>query len=132
LRAGETPKGDVLAVARVAGIQAAKLTPALIPMCHHVQITGVQMALTPVSSTELAIEAVVRAADRTGVEMEALTAVSVAALTVYDMLKAVDREMVVCDVALYEKTGGKSGDFRRSSRPADSAAKRARPARPKA
>jgi len=133
LRAGKTPKGDVLAVARIAGIQAAKRTPSLIPMCHHVQITGVQVALTPTSKTELAIEAVVRAADRTGVEMEALTAASVAALTVYDMLKAVDRAMVIGDLALHEKTGGKSGDFKRESRPSsDFGAKRARSSRPKA
>ncbi len=134
LRTGKTPKGDVLAVARIAGIQAAKRTPSLIPMCHHVQITGVQIALTAVSKTELAIEAVVRAADRTGVEMEALTAASVAALTVYDMLKAVDRAMVIGDLALYEKTGGKSGDFKREGlrQPSDFAAKKARSSRPKA
>ncbi len=120
---GTAKKGDVLAVARVAGIQAAKLTPLLIPMCHHVQITGVALELTAISETELSIEAVVQAADRTGVEMEALTAVSVAALTVYDMLKAVDREMVVSDIALHEKTGGKSGDFRRP-RPASGSARR--------
>lgn len=132
LLAGNVPKGDVLAVARIAGIQAAKQTPALIPMCHHVQITGVQIEITPASDTDLTIEAVVRAADRTGVEMEALTAVSVAALTVYDMLKAVDREMVVGEIALYQKTGGKSGDFTRASRPFARAVRKARSSRRRA
>ncbi len=129
LLSGKTPKGDVLAVARIAGIQAAKQTPTLIPMCHHVQITGVQIELTQSSDTDLTVEATVRAADRTGVEMEALTAVSVAALTVYDMLKAVDREIVITDIALYEKTGGKSGDFKRASRPYAYATRKARSVR---
>ena len=131
LREGKTKKGDVLAVARVAGIQAAKHTPLLIPMCHHVQITGVQIELTPTSATELSIEATVRATDRTGVEMEALTAVSVAALTVYDMLKSVDRAIVIGDIALYEKSGGKSGDFKRRELAA-SAALTVRPPRRRA
>lgn len=117
LQLGASPKGDVLAVARIAGIQAAKRTPELIPMCHHVQLTGVKLELWPTSDTDLTIEAVARAADRTGVEMEALTAASVAALTVYDMLKAVDRSMVISDLTLYEKTGGKSGDYRRTKAP---------------
>ncbi len=129
LLSGQTPKGDVLAVARIAGIQAAKQTPTLIPMCHHVMITGVQIELTPTTDTDLSIEATVRAADRTGVEMEALTAVSVAALTVYDMLKSVDREIMITDIALHEKTGGKSGDFRRASRPYAFAARKARSVR---
>jgi cyclic pyranopterin phosphate synthase len=113
LREGKTPKGDVLAVARVAGIQAAKRTPELIPMCHVIQLTGVTVELLPVSDDCLQIEATARANDRTGVEMEALTAASVAALTVYDMLKAIDRAMLIEEVALHRKTGGKSGDFQR-------------------
>jgi cyclic pyranopterin monophosphate synthase len=110
---GNTPKGDVLAVARVAGIQAAKRTFELIPMCHQVQLTSLRIDIEPSGVDALAIEATARAADRTGVEMEALTAVSVAALTLYDMLKAIDRAMVIESVALHEKTGGKSGDYRR-------------------
>lgn len=117
LQRGPLPKGDVLAVARIAGIQAAKRTPELIPMCHHVQLTGVKVELWPTSDTDLTIEAVASASDRTGVEMEALTAASTAALTVYDMLKAVDRSMVISDLALHEKTGGKSGDYRREKAP---------------
>jgi cyclic pyranopterin phosphate synthase len=113
LSEGRTPKGDVLAVARIAGIQAAKRTPELIPMCHHVALSGVSVELTKVSDERLQIDAHARATDRTGVEMEALTAASVAALTVYDMLKAIDRAMVIEDVALHQKTGGKSGDFQR-------------------
>jgi cyclic pyranopterin phosphate synthase len=114
LREGTTPKGDVLAVARIAGIQAAKRTPELIPMCHHVQLTSVKVEITLRGKNEVAIEALASASDRTGVEMEALTAASIAALTLYDMLKAIDREMVIEHVALYEKRGGKSGDYRRS------------------
>jgi cyclic pyranopterin monophosphate synthase len=129
LLSGETPKGDVLAVARIAGIQAAKQTSLLIPMCHQVQITGVQIEIAPSSDTELSIAATVRAADRTGVEMEALTAVSVAALTIYDMLKAVDRAIIIGELALYEKTGGKSGDFKRTSQPDAFAARKARSVR---
>ena len=111
---GRVAKGDVLAVAQVAGIMAAKLTPDLIPMCHPLAITGVDMRLElnrEESSVE--ISATVRLAGRTGVEMEALTAVSVAALTVYDMCKAVDREMIIDQIRLMHKTGGKSGEFRR-------------------
>jgi cyclic pyranopterin monophosphate synthase len=110
LIAGKTPKGDVLAVARVAGIQAAKRTWELIPMCHQLQLSSVKVELSPVASG-VAIEATVRCSDRTGVEMEALTAVSVAALTLYDMLKAIDRAMVIERVHLLEKRGGKSGDY---------------------
>jgi cyclic pyranopterin monophosphate synthase len=108
--AGNTPKGDVLAVARVAGIQAAKRTWELIPMCHQLQLSSVRVALDAVPEG-IAIEATVRCADRTGVEMEALTAVSVAALTLYDMLKAIDRAIVIDQVRLLEKRGGKSGDY---------------------
>jgi cyclic pyranopterin phosphate synthase len=114
LRDGTTPKGDVLAVARVAGIQAAKRTPELIPMCHHVQLTSVKVELTLRGKDRVEIEARASASDRTGVEMEALTAVSIAALTLYDMLKAIDREMVIEKIALYEKRGGKSGDYQRA------------------
>jgi len=110
---GKLPKGDVLAVARIAGIQAAKRTWELIPMCHQVALTSVRVELTPSGDDAIAIEVAATAADRTGVEMEALTAVSVAALTLYDMLKAIDRGIVIESIALYEKTGGKSGDFRR-------------------
>jgi cyclic pyranopterin phosphate synthase len=127
LMAGNTPKGDVLAVARIAGIQAAKRTPELIPMCHQVQLTSVKVELTPRGRNEVLIEARATAADRTGVEMEALTAASVAALALYDMLKAIDRDLVIEQIALYEKSGGKSGDYRRSpSASRDAAAKRAR------
>jgi cyclic pyranopterin phosphate synthase len=113
LRSGKTPKGDVLAVARVAGIQAAKRTSELIPMCHQIALSKVEVELTPHGRDRVDIEARVSAHDRTGVEMEALTAASVAALTLYDMLKAIDRGMVVEQLALHEKTGGVRGDYRR-------------------
>lgn len=115
LKAGKAPKGDVLAVVRVAGIQAAKQTASLIPLCHPLKLTSVAVDATPVGRDCVRIEARVRALDRTGVEMEALTAASVAALTLYDMLKAVDREMTIEQVALHAKRGGKSGDYRRST-----------------
>ncbi len=114
--AGETsdlPKGDVLGVARLAGLMAAKRTSDLIPLCHPLPLSAVDVALTPEGEDSLAIEARVRTVGRTGVEMEALTAVSVAALAVYDMCKAVDRGMRIADVRLVRKTGGASGDFRR-------------------
>ncbi len=111
---GKVAKGDVLAVAQVAGIMAAKRTPDLIPMCHPLGITGVEMRLELNHEESLVeISATVRLAGRTGVEMEALTAVSVAALTVYDMCKAVDREMIIDQIRLMHKAGGKSGEFRR-------------------
>ena len=114
LEAGNTPKGDVLAVARIAGIQAAKRTPELIPLCHAVQLTGVEVDLAPSAEPAgVVITATARAFDRTGVEMEALVAVSAAALTLYDMLKAVDRGMRITNVELVSKSGGRSGDFRR-------------------
>ena len=112
LRAGEVPKGDVLAVARVAGIMAAKQTPSLIPLCHPLAISGVTIDLA-VTDTSVDIVATVRTADRTGVEMEALTAVSVAALTVVDMVKAVDKVAVITDIRVESKSGGKSGDWSR-------------------
>lgn len=111
---GKTPKGDVLATARIAGIQAAKRTPELIPLCHHVALSSVQVAFEPDDDGErLHVRATTRAHDRTGVEMEALVAVSVAALTLYDMLKAVDRGIVIDDVKLFEKRGGRSGEWAR-------------------
>jgi cyclic pyranopterin phosphate synthase len=108
-------KGDVLEVARLAGIMAAKRTGELIPLCHPIGLDSVQLELTPVDATTLKIESIVKVRARTGVEMEALTAVSVAALTVYDMCKAVDREMVIDSVQLEEKSGGRRGHFRRQA-----------------
>jgi cyclic pyranopterin phosphate synthase len=111
---GRVAKGDVLAVAQVAGIMAAKRTPDLIPMCHPLVLTGIDMRLEPNrAESSVEISATVRLAGRTGVEMEALTAVSVAALTVYDMCKAVDREMTIDRIQLVHKAGGKSGEFQR-------------------
>ena len=112
LRGEGVPKGDALAVARIAGIMGAKQTPALIPLCHPLAISGVTVDLA-VSETSVDITATVRTTDRTGVEMEALTAVSVAALTVVDMVKAVDKGAVITDVRVETKTGGKSGDWSR-------------------
>lgn len=106
-------KGDVLEVARLAGIMAAKKTADLIPLCHPLPITSVTVDFTPAPPKRLEIRATVTVTGKTGVEMEALTAVSVAALTVYDMAKAVDRGMTVERVRLEAKSGGKSGDFRR-------------------
>jgi cyclic pyranopterin monophosphate synthase len=113
LRGGETPKGDVLGVARIAGIMAAKRTPDLVPLCHPLAISGVTVDLEVVDDA-VEIAATVRTTDRTGVEMEALTAVSVAALTVYDMIKAVDKQATITDVRVERKSGGKSGDWSRS------------------
>ena len=107
-------KGDVLEVARLAGIQAAKRTGDLIPLCHPLPLTGVTVDFAWEADDLLRIEATVRVFGRTGVEMEALTAVSVAALTVYDMCKAVDRAMSIEAVRLEEKSGGRSGHFRRA------------------
>jgi cyclic pyranopterin phosphate synthase len=109
---GAIGKGDVLAVARVAGIQAAKRTPELIPLCHPL-LVGAVLVNFRLEDTFIEVEAEVETYDRTGVEMEALTACSVAALTIYDMCKSRDREMVIGDIALWEKTGGRSGTFRR-------------------
>ena len=110
---GRVAKGDVLQVARLAGIMAAKRTPELIPLCHHVALTSVELdfALDEEASA-VRIEATASARDRTGVEMEALTAVSAAALTIYDMLKAVDRAMVLEGIRLLAKDGGRSGAWR--------------------
>jgi cyclic pyranopterin phosphate synthase len=111
IREGRAGKGDVLGVARIAGIMAAKKTSELIPLCHPLMISKVAVDLEPQGEDAVAIEATVSLAGRTGVEMEALTAVTVAALTVYDMVKAVDRGMRIEDVRLVHKAGGKSGDF---------------------
>jgi cyclic pyranopterin phosphate synthase len=105
-------KGDVFSVARVAGIMAAKKTSELIPMCHPLNITAVEIELTPQKEpARVDIEATVRVSGKTGVEMEAMTAVSVAGLTIYDMCKAVDREMTIGEIRLVKKSGGKSGTF---------------------
>jgi cyclic pyranopterin phosphate synthase len=110
---GDLPKGDALAVARVAGIMAAKRTGDLIPLCHPLGVDSVVVDLSPSGPDTLRIVATVSVMGRTGVEMEALTAVSVAALTVYDMCKAVDKEMTIGAIQLDEKSGGRSGDYKR-------------------
>ncbi len=112
LRSGQVPKGDALAVARIAGIQGAKKTPDLIPLCHPIGLHGVTVDLT-VTDEGVGITAVARTADRTGVEMEALTSVSVAALALIDMIKAIDPAAVITDVRVDEKAGGKSGTWHR-------------------
>jgi len=109
---GAITKGDVLAVARVAGIQAAKQTSNLIPLCHPLLVGSVHVNFQ-IGEAHVEVEAQVDTVDRTGVEMEALTACSVAALTIYDMCKSVDRGMTIGEIALWEKTGGKSGTYRR-------------------
>jgi cyclic pyranopterin phosphate synthase len=109
-------KGNVLETARIAGIMAAKKTAELIPMCHPLNITHIQVDFFPDTSENcIGIEATVRAVDQTGVEMEALTAVSVAALTIYDMCKSYDKEMTISKIQLLKKSGGKSGTFRRKA-----------------
>jgi cyclic pyranopterin monophosphate synthase len=113
LRGEGVPKGDALGVARVAGIMAAKKTPELVPLCHPLAISGVTLDLTVVDDA-VEIRATVRTTDRTGVEMEALTAVSVAALTVVDMVKAVDKGAVITEVRVESKAGGRSGTWVRS------------------
>ncbi|MGA0324173.1 MAG: cyclic pyranopterin monophosphate synthase MoaC [Ilumatobacteraceae bacterium] len=110
---GDVKKGDVLAVARIAGIQAAKRTADIIPLCHPLLLSKVAVDLT-VEESSVVIEAVVETTGPTGVEMEALHACTAAALTIYDMCKALDRAMVISDVMLIEKSGGRSGDFRRA------------------
>jgi cyclic pyranopterin phosphate synthase len=112
LRGAGVPKGDTLAVARLAGIMGAKQTPSLIPLCHPLAISGVTVDLV-VADDAVEISATVRTTDRTGVEMEALTAVAVAGLTVIDMVKAVDKAAVITDVRVEAKSGGKSGDWTR-------------------
>jgi cyclic pyranopterin monophosphate synthase len=113
VRSGAVKKGDPLQTARLAGIMAAKQTSALIPLCHPLALTSVHVELTP-TARGYAIEARVRTSGQTGVEMEALTAVSVAALTIYDMVKAVDKTMVIGDIRLMFKSGGRSGVYQRS------------------
>jgi cyclic pyranopterin phosphate synthase len=108
-------KGDVLQVARIAGVQAVKKTADLIPLCHPLRVTGVDVTLRADKPGQVDVETVVRAFDRTGVEMEALVAASVAALTVYDMVKAVDRWITIEKVELLEKSGGKSGHVQRTA-----------------
>jgi cyclic pyranopterin phosphate synthase len=112
LATGDTPKGDVLAAARIAGIMAAKRAPDLIPLCHPLLLTHVAVdARLDVATSTVQIEATVRTVGKTGVEMEALTAVSVAALTIYDMCKAIDREMQIGAIRLVRKSGGRSGEI---------------------
>ncbi len=116
IRDQKVRKGNVLETARIAGIMAAKRTSELIPMCHPLSLTHVQVDFEPdETENHIGIKASVRTIDQTGVEMEALTAVSVAALTVYDMCKSYDREMTISDIQLLEKSGGKSGTYKRSS-----------------
>ncbi|MFE6778387.1 cyclic pyranopterin monophosphate synthase MoaC [Streptomyces sp. NPDC057702] len=114
LRGDGVPKGDALATARIAGIMGAKRTPELIPLCHPLAVSGVRVDLS-VADDAVLIRATVKTTDRTGVEMEALTAVTVAALTVIDMVKAVDKAAVITDVRVEEKSGGASGDWSRTS-----------------
>lgn len=115
IKSGGMKKGDVLTVAQVAGVMGAKRTPELIPMCHPVLIDGIDLALSlDEARCSVEIRAAVSCAGRTGVEMEALCAVSAAALTVYDMCKAVQKDMVIADIRLVSKTGGVHGDFQRA------------------
>lgn len=117
IKAGQVAKGDALGVARTAGILAAKRTPDLIPLCHPLRITGVEVTFElNERRARLTIEARVKTVDKTGVEMEALTAAAAAGLTVYDMVKAVDKGIVLTDLCLLEKSGGKSGLWRRGRR----------------
>ena len=115
---GAISKGDVLAVARVAGIQAAKRTPDLIPLCHPLLVGSVLVNFR-IEDDFIEVEAQVDTIDRTGVEMEAMTACSIACLTIYDMCKSADRAMVISEVTLWEKTGGRSGTYRRTPEPGD-------------
>ena len=128
VRAGTLGKGDVLGVARLAGIQGAKRAADLIPLCHPLRLTGVDLALAVVGDA-VQITATVRAFDRSGVEMEALAAVAAAALTVYDMCKAIDRGMVISAIRLEEKRGGKSGTWTRAGRAPDVRGPRRTPAK---
>jgi cyclic pyranopterin monophosphate synthase len=114
IQAGQVGKGDVMGVARIAGIMAAKKTSDLIPLCHPLLISKVTVDLVPVAPDAVEIEATVKLTGQTGVEMEALTAVTVAALTVYDMVKAADRAMRIEDIRLVHKSGGKSGTYEAS------------------
>lgn len=112
IKEGKTPKGDVYAAARIAGIMAAKRTQELIPMCHQIPLDSVKVEINNEEGQNyIHIKASVKCTWKTGVEMEALTAVSVAALSLYDMCKAIDKEMIITDISLIKKSGGKSGDF---------------------
>lgn len=113
IKDGGIKKGDVLAVAQVAGIQGAKKTPDIIPMCHPIRLTGIDIKFSFLDEQTVEITAIVRAFDKTGVEMEALTAATTAALTIYDMCKAVDKGMEIREIVLQKKTGGKSGTYLR-------------------
>lgn len=115
LEQGALPKGDVVPVARLAGIMAAKKTPELIPLCHPLALDGVAVEIRPRPPGSLVVEATVRCSGRTGVEMEAMTAVSVACLAIYDMLKGVDRGVEIGPIRLMEKAGGRSGSWTRQS-----------------
>ncbi|MBI9013751.1 MAG: cyclic pyranopterin monophosphate synthase MoaC [Clostridiales bacterium] len=112
IQSGNMKKGDVLSVAQVAGIMGAKKTSEIIPMCHNIFISGADIKFQ-IGHLEILIEATVKTSGQTGIEMEALTAVSIAALTIYDMCKAVDKNMIIHDVKLVKKTGGKSGAYER-------------------
>ena len=114
--AGNMKKGDVFASARIAGIMAAKRTPDLIPLCHPIPLTSAVVEIAPLPPDMVKITATVKCRYTTGVEMEALTAASVAALTIYDMSKAVDRGMLILDVCLLNKSGGRSGEYHRSEK----------------
>lgn len=112
---GTLKKGDAVAVARVAGIMAAKKTSELIPLCHPIPVTKITVEIAQAGDAVIAVEATVETTGRTGVEMEALTAASVAALTLYDMAKALDKSMTITNLQLVEKSGGKSGDYKRDA-----------------
>jgi cyclic pyranopterin monophosphate synthase len=130
LRAGQVAKGDVLGVARTAGILAAKRTPDLIPLCHPLRLTSVDLTFAlDESVSTLTVRARVRTTDKTGVEMEALTAAAVAALTVYDMVKALEKGVTIAEIGLLEKSGGKSGRWAREPEGKNSAAGVRRPSR---
>src|SRR5574337_716654 len=128
VRRGEVEKGDVLAAARLAGVMAAKRTPELVPLCHPIALSAVEVEARP-RPAGVEVTATVRTVDRTGVEMEALSAVAAACLTVYDMLKRYERGMRIERVELMEKRGGRSGHWRRAPAPASARRGRARPAR---
>lgn len=123
IRSGKVEKGDVIAAARLAGVMAAKRTPDLVPLCHPIELSGVEMQVKPVV-TGVEIVATVKTVGRTGVEMEALTAACAAALTVYDMLKSSDRGMVIENLQLEHKSGGRSGTWTRSQKGQDILKKR--------
>lgn len=114
---GKVKKGDVFGVAKIAGIMGAKKTSDLIPMCHPLEITSIELDFRPLEKeSSIEIESRVKVAGRTGVEMEAVTAVSIAAITIYDMCKAADKEMIISDIKLIEKKGGKSGKYKRKEK----------------